>query len=406
MGTSLPPTLPAELWNTILLHAAGPPSFDAPGRTRQTTLARFALVSRFWRVLAKAELFRAPLLPSVTAAVRLARLLSDGKRGEELAGKVRELRAGRVWESMERDEEGLGYGIERLVDRCSGLRELHLCRLEGINLGRRLRSESLHTLHVCDCSIWLRPVPPSGEMTGRLDGVPYLPALRNLTLSQITGTYVGDPEPAGSDYWLNRYLLSGEVFPPRVRALNMDSKAVWDVLPRLQVERFRAGRGLLALAVPSFPEGVLDIGAITGCYDLPGLVLFSCPAEALRGKPYVAERHGVGAYLGGLPSSLRALRLTAGHFFGSDFLTPFLSSPSNRLRALEELILPLRVSTGAAFEGLRSWAGREGVRIVWERDEDGLGSMEDARWWAHVRRWEGPVALGRTGRRREERAAV
>jgi hypothetical protein len=85
------------------------------------------------------------------------------------------------------------------------------------------------------------------------------------------------------------------------------------------------------------------------------LLLFHCSVEHLRNP----------SSFDALPSSLRYLRVTSGHFFGSDVLTPGLRSNEARLTNLEELILPLRLSTAAAFEGLRGWAREKGLQIRW-----------------------------------------
>jgi hypothetical protein len=89
-----------------------------------------------------------------------------------------------------------------------------------------------------------------------------------------------------------------------------------------------------------------------------------------------------------LPTSLRFLRITSGHFFGSDILTPSLRQHRPRLVHLEELILPLRLETAAAFGPLRAWAKREGIRITYERDEEGQGTAYDEGFWTCVRRVE------------------
>lgn len=109
-----------------------------------------------------------------------------------------------------------------------------------------------------------------------------------------------------------------------------------------------------------------------------GLLLFHCDVEFLRNPSSFDD----------LPSSLRYLRVTSGHFFGSDVLTPGLRSQEARLSNLEELILPLRLSTAAAFERLRSWAREKGLRIRWEKDEEGQGTVWDEGFWECVRRME------------------
>ncbi|GAA6008128.1 hypothetical protein JCM11491_001895 [Sporobolomyces phaffii] len=90
-----------------------------------------------------------------------------------------------------------------------------------------------------------------------------------------------------------------------------------------------------------------------------------------------------------LPRSLRFLRIVSGHFFGRDFLTPYLSTNrASELPLLEELILPQRLSTSAAFEALREWATESGVRITYERDEERPGSVWDRGFWQIVDRVE------------------
>lgn len=112
--------------------------------------------------------------------------------------------------------------------------------------------------------------------------------------------------------------------------------------------------------------------------SLQGLLLFHCDVEFIRNP----------SSFDALPPSLRYLRVTSGHFFGSDFLTPGLRSQEARLSNLEELILPLRLSTAAVFEELRSWARGDGPRIRWERDEEGQGTLWDEGFWDCVRRME------------------
>lgn len=125
---------------------------------------------------------------------------------------------------------------------------------------------------------------------------------------------------------------------------------------------------------------------------MEGLILVHFDVEMLRSS--IAEAFKA------LPTTLRFLRVTAGHFFGSDVLTPGLTAHRHRLTRLEELILPLRLQTGAAFQELREWTAREGVRIRYERDEEGQGTVWDEGWWRCVRRVEALVETEREEERR------
>ncbi|GAA5918305.1 hypothetical protein JCM5296_005916 [Sporobolomyces johnsonii] len=128
------------------------------------------------------------------------------------------------------------------------------------------------------------------------------------------------------------------------------------------------------LAITSYSPGL----PFDNLHLYTSLAFVHAPVETLR----------VPGTLDLLPPSLRFLRITSGHFFGSDFLTPFFVAHPDALPKLEDRILPMRLQTAAAFVELRAWAGAMGVRLTWEKDEEGPGTAHDEGFWSVVRRVE------------------
>lgn len=140
----------------------------------------------------------------------------------------------------------------------------------------------------------------------------------------------------------------------------------------------------MTLPTLNWLEGDLAIALSLGDTHLPDRLLLARVAllhvevESLRPDDAFTK----------LPPTLRFLRVTSGHFFGSDVVTPGLKRERKRLALLEELILPLRLESASAFDELREWTKEEGVRIRYEADERGQGSVNDERFWRSVRRVE------------------
>lgn len=136
----------------------------------------------------------------------------------------------------------------------------------------------------------------------------------------------------------------------------------------------------LSLLVSWAPKGQIN-------YRIkPRLLFFSTDSNHLT--PVFGENEQPLMYL---PSSLRFLRITSGHFFGSDYLTPYFLSHPSAFPQLEELILPMRLRAASSFEPLREWAKAKRVRIEWEKDEESPGTVCIRGFWEVVERVEALV---------------
>ncbi|GAA6013361.1 hypothetical protein JCM10207_000868 [Rhodosporidiobolus poonsookiae] len=364
------PALPLELTQLIVALAVPPPSFDLLGQQRQRTLARCARVCKGW-LWAQEVLYGEVLLADVGQIKLFARTLRDDKRDRRatLASQVRVLRIGTEWDMREWYAPAVKRDIVDILRRCRRLHSLFIYRADDLELNDTLQQlDSLRSLHVAGCStvgpvtpaLWLRGAPSDGR-----------------TFSHISYASTSAIDDVG---------LPPEIcllFDYRPTALKVDC------LPPIQ-RIAKDAPHLRYLAVSHFNRPAVVIpGPVSpslAALASSELIFLSCPAGALRTFDHANP-------LSHLPSTLRSLRLTSGHFFGNDFLTPFLASPDNTLSALEELILPMRLSTGLAFEALRSWAAQKGVRIVWEKDEEGQGTLHDELFWCAVQRWEKKIEM-------------
>ncbi|GAA5984482.1 hypothetical protein JCM11641_006998 [Rhodosporidiobolus odoratus] len=350
-------TLPNELWHHIIALAVPPPSFDQLGQQRQHTLTRCARVCKTWSKALDMLYDQVTLatFAQVNAFCSMLAQTAHHPLRARRAERVRAARVGKMWDTMDRDQESRELDLGKLFKLCPRLESLFLSKLDGLRfIDPSWNSQTLRSMHICDCSI--SAFTPEDHATF----VERFPRLINLTLvdADLRG---GIDLPALSLFHPYFYRPSSplrgvnltrshfrNVLSPTLRYLSVDSLP----LPRWQ-------------AATDLTNASLDF--------------FSCPAELLRPE----------GQLSNLPRTLRVLRLTSGHFFGSDFLTPFLSSTANHLSQLEELILPMRVSTGAAYGALKEWASESGIKITWERDEAGQGTLHDEPFWRVVERLEG-----------------
>lgn len=365
--TRHPPNPPNELIHHILLLALPAPSFDQQGDLRNRTAATLMRVCRSWRWVEK-ELYVAPTLATWSQTTEFIQSL-EAKGGKERAKLVRTLRLGKEWSAMEGDEEGDNFRVRELLQHCRDLETLFISKLEEVRLelsalqhgssrvfltnssksSDRTGIAGLRAFHICDSSF--DPFPRVGRRPSNPDQPPgRLPNLQHLTL------------PYYSEYGMDLPHAFRRIATPALRAAHLDGSPG-----------------------PFFPFAHLRYLACDLYFDRPPysvvelpLVLYSCTAQHFRYPDAQAS----------LPPSIRSLRLKAGHFFGSDVLTPYLSSSPSPLPQLEELILPMKISTSASFEALREWARENGVVIRWEKDEEGLGTLHDAPFWGAVERWE------------------
>ncbi|GAA5886527.1 hypothetical protein JCM6882_001675 [Rhodosporidiobolus microsporus] len=384
------PTLPTELWSLIFALSVPPPSFDEPATERQLALSRCARVCRAWRPIAERMLYAYPTLATAQQAEGFRRsLATEGGRMR----RVKTLRVGRMWSVMDRDPQGVEFALSQMVAACGeGVEEVVVGKVEGVVVDEQLAgAQNLRDLHLCDSSLQYLSSAESSTAASKI------PIISLFSLYNITHLTLSDIDPPSHFGGLWDFLKS---FPNLTALAAIHSRRPYYYIPPTirYLHALPLPTQLFGVegADPQITEGELALGAVTkGQLNCGSPILgFSCTAEELR------RRDG----LKRLPPSLRFLRLTSGHFFGRDFLTPFLSSSSarNHLIKLEELVLPMRVSTGAAYEDLRAWARGNGVRVVWERDEEGMGTMWEGGFWECVRRWEGVVAREKETLRREE----
>ncbi|ORY45849.1 hypothetical protein BCR35DRAFT_311075 [Leucosporidium creatinivorum] len=339
-ATSLP-SLPLELVQLILDFAVPPPGYGE-WTERKSILHAFALVSRRWRETYQPQLFGDVVLRTANSALRFKESAGNVK----LAKLVNTIRVGSQWEGQPKgfDGDASKCQLGDIFRRCTSLKTLQIGRMDNVDEQDIAAAERLESLAIWDSLIGI----PGSYVTLSL-------AVRHLFLDG------------------NAHVHSGELsFASRFPHLSALAIAVPP--PPFHDPRPRSLPALKALSLR-------NNDAVINWDSLKGLLLLHCDVEFLR-NPSVFDA---------LPSSLRYLRVTSGHFFGSDVLTPGLRSQEARLANLEELILPLRLSTAAAFEGLRSWAREKNLKIRWERDEDGQGTVWDEGFWECVRRVEAEV---------------
>ncbi|GAA5838032.1 hypothetical protein JCM11251_006829 [Rhodosporidiobolus azoricus] len=310
-------------------------------------------------------------------------LHAEGKR----ARKVKTLRVGKMWSVMDRDPQGEYFEVGELIQLCKeGLEEVVVGKLERVRVDGRFVGADTHlrALHFCDSSIDISPQLVLGfRYKAAIIGTrvsPSLSKVRHLTLCDVdaNGGTIGFDRlfsllPNLSSLAAIHSRRPYGCIPPHLKYLHASP------LPR----ELTGWEPPDEDRHPARTERLLELYAVVEQHlaRRSPLIGMSCRAEDMRRMQAMRN----------VPPSVRFLRFTSGHFFGSDFLTPFLSSSDNHLKKLEELVLPMRLSTGAAYEELREWCKKEGVRVVYEKDEEGEGTMWEARFWQCVRRWEKEV---------------
>ncbi|GAA5831305.1 hypothetical protein JCM5353_008551, partial [Sporobolomyces roseus] len=270
---------------------------------------------------------------------------------KRLGQLVKVLRIGSEFETLEHDLEGYNFELEELLNHFMNLEVLFVGRIRNALSFALFQSPRLRQLHVWD-STFVRTYCPPRDL---FDKTPSsgLESLQHLTLE---------------DSMLYHYPLERDIpkdFPfhrtPNLTALNGHHS-----IPKN-----------LSFLISWAPKWQINYRINTR------LLFFSTDSNHLT--PMFGENEQPLSYL---PSSLRFLRITSGHFFGSDYLTPYFLSHPSAFPQLEELILPMRLRAASSFETLREWAKEKRVRTEWEKDEESPGTVWDRGFWEVVERVE------------------
>jgi len=364
--------LPTELWRIIILESLPQQNSFHTSLQRQKALESYSRISRSFSWI-REELYREIHLEKWERSVKLLRTIQEDST-KRLGEMVKVLRVGNEFETLEHQVEGHKFELEDLLHHFTNLEVLFVGRIRNAlscalfqsprtyhpvlishrSLCRqaefRRALSGLRQLHVWDSNFLRTYFPPQGLLDTSSN---CLENLKHLTLE---------------DSMLNHPPLSRDIpktFPfhltPNLTALNGHHS----IPPNL------------SFLVSYSPNCRLD-----ALIETP-LLFFSSHSTQLC--PHPGENDQPLSYL---PSSLRFLRVTSGHFFGCDYLTPYFLSHPRSLPNLEELILPMRLRAAGAFENLREWAKARGVRIAWEKDEESPGTVWDKGFWEVVERVE------------------
>lgn len=110
--SSMPPALPEELIELIVIASLPPEIYSDEYSARYEILRRYSLVSRLWRTMAQREMFRYIYIPTVESANLLDTSPLRDKKREELL-QPRAVRFGRY---IDQDEDAGYYTSARWLD--------------------------------------------------------------------------------------------------------------------------------------------------------------------------------------------------------------------------------------------------------------------------------------------------